>query len=133
MWQYPYVNLFKHFGVGQWKKCSREGDVTATMVRYPSLVPRLVFSFRHGREVRAWVCYEARDSQRSSSVGHTIFMVVITIHCYRIGISRPQCIVSVAPSRLVTLFSCQRAPPNLWGSPAATSTLCSAPYHQNVL
>lgn len=35
VWQYPYVNLFKHFGVGQWKKCSKEGDVTATMVRDP--------------------------------------------------------------------------------------------------
>ena len=133
MWQYPYVNLFKHFGVGQWKKCSREGDVTATMVRYPSLVARLVFSSGTGEKDRAWVRCKARATQRSSSVGHTIFMVVITIHCYRIGISRPQCIVSVAPSQLATLFSCQRAPPNLWGSLAATSTSCSAPYHQNVL
>ena len=49
VWQYPYVNLFKHFGVGQWKKCSREGDVTATMVRHHSLIPRLVSSFTCGR------------------------------------------------------------------------------------
>ena len=45
VWQYPYVNLFKHFGVGQWKKCSREGDVTATMVRHPSLA-QVRFFFR---------------------------------------------------------------------------------------
>ena len=32
-WQHPYVNLFKQFGVGQWKKCSKEGDVSSVMVR----------------------------------------------------------------------------------------------------
>ena len=32
-WQHPYVNVFKHFGVGQWKKCSKEGDVSTYMVR----------------------------------------------------------------------------------------------------
>ena len=33
VWQHPYVNVFKHFGVGEWKKCSKQGDVTTTMVR----------------------------------------------------------------------------------------------------
>ncbi|XP_065826313.1 WD repeat-containing protein 90-like isoform X2 [Oscarella lobularis] len=31
LWQHPYVNVFKHFGVGEWKKCSKQGDVTTTM------------------------------------------------------------------------------------------------------
>ncbi len=34
-WQYPHVNLFKVYGVGQWKKCSKEGDVSSVMVRVP--------------------------------------------------------------------------------------------------
>ena len=32
-WQNPYVNIFKHYGVGQWKKCSKEGDVASVMDR----------------------------------------------------------------------------------------------------
>ena len=32
VWQHPHVNLFKHYGVGQWKKCSKAGDVTSAMV-----------------------------------------------------------------------------------------------------
>ncbi|KAL5257469.1 hypothetical protein ACHWQZ_G012421 [Mnemiopsis leidyi] len=32
-WQNPYVNIFKHYGVGQWKKCSKEGDVASLMDR----------------------------------------------------------------------------------------------------
>lgn len=31
--QLPFVNVFKQFGVGQWKKCCKEGDVTPVMVR----------------------------------------------------------------------------------------------------
>ena len=30
--QYPFVNVFKQFGVGQWKRCCKEGDVTPVMV-----------------------------------------------------------------------------------------------------
>ena len=30
--QYPFVNIFKKFGVGQWKRCTKEGDVTPVMV-----------------------------------------------------------------------------------------------------
>jgi len=32
VWQQPYVNVFKHFNVQSWKKCSKEGEVTALMV-----------------------------------------------------------------------------------------------------
>ncbi|XP_069036890.1 WD repeat-containing protein 90 [Lepisosteus oculatus] len=31
VWQHPYVNIFKHVRVEDWKKCSREGDVTTYM------------------------------------------------------------------------------------------------------
>ena len=33
LWQNPYVNVFKHYGVGQWKKCGKEGDVVSLMDR----------------------------------------------------------------------------------------------------
>ena len=33
VWQQPYVNIFKHFQVHTWKKSSKEGDVSAVMVR----------------------------------------------------------------------------------------------------
>lgn len=33
VWQQPYVNLFKHYGAGEWKKCSKEGDVVKIMDR----------------------------------------------------------------------------------------------------
>jgi hypothetical protein len=33
LWQNPYVNIFKHYGVGQWKKCGKEGDVASLMDR----------------------------------------------------------------------------------------------------
>ena len=32
VYQGPYVNVFKQFGVGQWKKCCKEGDVSSVMV-----------------------------------------------------------------------------------------------------
>ena len=32
-WQSPYVNVFKHYGVGQWKKSHKEGDVLSLMDR----------------------------------------------------------------------------------------------------
>ncbi|XP_068672849.1 WD repeat-containing protein 90-like isoform X2 [Montipora foliosa] len=30
-WQHPNVNIFKHFNIGEWKKCSKEGEVTTLM------------------------------------------------------------------------------------------------------
>ena len=33
LWQEPHVNLFKHYGIGQWKKCHKEGDVVSYMDR----------------------------------------------------------------------------------------------------
>ncbi len=32
-WQHPFVNIFKHFDIGSTKKCAKQGDVTALMVR----------------------------------------------------------------------------------------------------
>ncbi|XP_041063040.1 WD repeat-containing protein 90 [Carcharodon carcharias] len=31
VWQRPYVNIFKHFKLEEWKKSAKEGDVTAVM------------------------------------------------------------------------------------------------------
>lgn len=31
-WQHPYVNIFKHLKVDEWKKAAKEGDVTIYMV-----------------------------------------------------------------------------------------------------
>ncbi|PFX32008.1 WD repeat-containing protein 90 [Stylophora pistillata] len=31
VWQHPNVNLFKHFNIGEWKKCSKEGEVSTIM------------------------------------------------------------------------------------------------------
>ncbi|XP_071815143.1 WD repeat-containing protein 90-like isoform X2 [Apostichopus japonicus] len=31
MWQHPFVNVFKHFRVGEWKKCSKQGEVLSVM------------------------------------------------------------------------------------------------------
>ena len=31
VWQQPYVNVFKHFNVSQWKKASKEGEVSSVM------------------------------------------------------------------------------------------------------
>jgi len=30
-WQHPFVNVFKHFNIGEWKKCSKEGEVSTIM------------------------------------------------------------------------------------------------------
>ena len=32
VWQHPNVNIFKHFNIGEWKKCSKEGEVSTIMV-----------------------------------------------------------------------------------------------------
>lgn len=32
LWQQPYVNVFKHMKIEEWKKVSKEGDVTTYMV-----------------------------------------------------------------------------------------------------
>jgi len=37
-WQYPHVNVFKHCQISQWRRCSKEGDVSSQMVTYCSLV-----------------------------------------------------------------------------------------------
>lgn len=31
-WQSPYLNVFKHFRVEEWKRSAKEGDVTACLV-----------------------------------------------------------------------------------------------------
>ena len=31
-WQHPYVNIFKHVRVEDWKRSAKEGDVSAHMV-----------------------------------------------------------------------------------------------------
>ncbi|KAK3717349.1 hypothetical protein QZH41_011587, partial [Actinostola sp. cb2023] len=31
VWQHPYVNVLKHFGIGEWKKCTKEGDISPLM------------------------------------------------------------------------------------------------------
>ena len=46
-WQHPYVNVFKHFGVGQWKKCSKEGDVSTYMVRMCSKLEEQEYNSVH--------------------------------------------------------------------------------------
>ena len=32
VWQHPNVNIFKHFNIGEWKNCSKEGEVSTIMV-----------------------------------------------------------------------------------------------------
>ncbi|KAL8597435.1 hypothetical protein ACOMHN_050933 [Nucella lapillus] len=34
LWQQPYVNVFKHFNVSQWKRASKEGEVTSLMDKH---------------------------------------------------------------------------------------------------
>jgi len=31
VWQHPFVNIFKQFRVNDWKKSTKEGDVTSVM------------------------------------------------------------------------------------------------------
>nr|XP_006813552.1 PREDICTED: WD repeat-containing protein 90-like [Saccoglossus kowalevskii] len=31
LWQHPFVNVFKHFNVGEWKKSTKEGEVMSVM------------------------------------------------------------------------------------------------------
>lgn len=39
-WQSPYLNVFKHFRVEEWKRSHKEGDVTTVMVtEVPGLAP----------------------------------------------------------------------------------------------
>ena len=32
VWQHPYVNLFKHYNISEWKRCAKEGEVAPVMV-----------------------------------------------------------------------------------------------------
>lgn len=34
VWQHPFVNVFKHFNVSTWKKATKEGDVSSSMVNF---------------------------------------------------------------------------------------------------
>lgn len=36
-WQHPYVNIFKHIKVEEWKRSSKVGDVSTYMVMYGTL------------------------------------------------------------------------------------------------
>lgn len=33
-WQHPYVNIFKHVRIEEWKKSAKEGDVSTYMVTF---------------------------------------------------------------------------------------------------
>ena len=34
LWQHPYVNVFKHLNIGEWRKATKEGEVVSVMVRW---------------------------------------------------------------------------------------------------
>ena len=34
VWQHPFVNIFKQFKVDDWKKSSKEGDVSAVVDKH---------------------------------------------------------------------------------------------------
>merc|ERR1712080_141903 len=52
-WQQPYVNIFKHFGAGEWKKCSKVGDVAKIMDRnVKSSVYRLTGAIPSGNYIQ---------------------------------------------------------------------------------
>lgn len=35
VWQHPFLNVFRHFKVHEWKRSTKEGDVAAVMVSGP--------------------------------------------------------------------------------------------------
>ncbi|XP_065066075.1 WD repeat-containing protein 90-like [Rhopilema esculentum] len=72
LWQQPYVNIFKHFQVSEWKKCSKEGDVSTIMDKtLKGTVYRISGSVPAGNYIQ----FPKTTSQSLGLTGHYVYFL----------------------------------------------------------
>ena len=55
VWQHPFVNIFKQLKVDEWKKSSKEGDVTKVMDK---ALKSSVFKIQGEAKVLIWIYFD---------------------------------------------------------------------------
>ncbi|XP_067101587.1 WD repeat-containing protein 90 [Osmerus mordax] len=72
VWQHPYVNIFKHIKIEEWKKSSREGDVTAYMDK---TLKCSVFRIRGSIPASNYILLPKTSSQSLGLTGRFIYLL----------------------------------------------------------
>ncbi|KAL0984331.1 hypothetical protein UPYG_G00140070 [Umbra pygmaea] len=72
VWEHPYVNIFKHMRVEEWKKSSKEGDVTNYMDK---TLKCSVFRIRGSIPARNYILLPKTSSQSLGLTGRYLYML----------------------------------------------------------
>ncbi|XP_063077510.1 WD repeat-containing protein 90 [Engraulis encrasicolus] len=71
-WQHPYVNIFKHVRLEEWKKASREGDVTTSMDK---TIKSSVFRIRGSVPASNYIQIPKSSSQSLGLTGRYLYLL----------------------------------------------------------
>ncbi|XP_056153043.1 WD repeat-containing protein 90 [Lampris incognitus] len=72
VWQHPYVNIFKHMRVEEWKKCSKEGDVSTYMDK---TLKCLVFRIRGSVPANNYILVPKSSTQSLGLTGRYLYLL----------------------------------------------------------
>eukprot|EP00794_Sanderia_malayensis_P008706 gene8706-9635_t len=72
LWQQPYVNIFKHFKIDEWKKSSREGDVSTVMDK---LLKCTVYRISGSVPAGNYIQFPKASSQSLALTGHYLYIL----------------------------------------------------------
>ncbi|XP_062848748.1 WD repeat-containing protein 90 [Trichomycterus rosablanca] len=71
-WQHPYVNVFKHVKLEEWKKATKEGDVTTYMDK---ILKCTVFCIRGSVPASNYILLPKTSSQSLGLTGHYFYLL----------------------------------------------------------
>uniref|UniRef100_A0A8C3RUN9 WD repeat-containing protein 90 n=1 Tax=Chelydra serpentina TaxID=8475 RepID=A0A8C3RUN9_CHESE len=74
LWQHPYLNVFKHFKVEEWKRSTKEGDVTTFMVTDKTL-KGTVYRIRGSIPASNYIQLPKTSTQSLGLTGHYLYLL----------------------------------------------------------
>uniref|UniRef100_A0A8C3IWC5 WD repeat-containing protein 90 n=1 Tax=Chrysemys picta bellii TaxID=8478 RepID=A0A8C3IWC5_CHRPI len=72
LWQHPYLNVFKHFKVEEWKRSTKEGDVTTFMDK---TLKGTVYRIRGSIPASNYIQLPKTSTQSLGLTGHYLYML----------------------------------------------------------
>uniref|UniRef100_A0A8C3IR94 WD repeat-containing protein 90 n=1 Tax=Chrysemys picta bellii TaxID=8478 RepID=A0A8C3IR94_CHRPI len=72
VWQHPYLNVFKHFKVEEWKRSTKEGDVTTFMDK---TLKGTVYRIRGSIPASNYIQLPKTSTQSLGLTGHYLYML----------------------------------------------------------
>ncbi|TRY93037.1 hypothetical protein DNTS_025166 [Danionella cerebrum] len=72
LWQHPYVNVFKHMKIEEWKKVSKDGDVTSYMDKN---IKCSVFRIRGSIQASNYILLPKSSSQTLGLTGRYLYLL----------------------------------------------------------